>query len=63
MDNESFNTPSHIFDITANAHLDFKLNDWSAAAVLITSCLSIVIIYGIKTWEDVTSTHLANLID
>ena len=39
-------------DIDVDAHIDFKLNGWPASIVLITFCLSGVMIYGIKVWSD-----------
>ena len=44
---------------SVDTHLDFKLDGWPASAVLITLCLSGVIIYGIKVWGEVHSTHSA----
>lgn len=41
-----------ISDITIDAHFDFKSDDWSASATLITLCLSGVLIYWIKVWGD-----------
>lgn len=37
-------------DIAVNAHFDFNLDGWPASSVLITLCLSGVVIYGIKLW-------------
>ena len=52
MKNEISNAASHFPNISADAHFDFKLDGWPASAVLITVCLSGVIIYGIKVWRE-----------
>ena len=45
---------------SVDTHLDFKLDGWPASAVLITLCLSGVIIYGIKVWGDIHPIHSAS---
>jgi len=50
MENELVKSVPNISDIAVDAHFDFKLDGWPASAVLITLCLSGVVIYGIKVW-------------
>ena len=50
MENKILKAPAHIPNVSVDMHLDFKLDGWSASAAIITICLSVVIIYGIKTW-------------
>lgn len=52
MKNELLTSASRTSDITVNANLNFTLSDWSASAVLITLCLSGVVVYGIKAWKE-----------
>ena len=57
MENKILNSESRIPNISVDTHLDFELKGWPASAVLITLCLSGVIIYGIKVWRDTDSRH------
>lgn len=36
--------------IAVDTHFDFRLEGWPASAVLMTLCLSCVMIYGITVW-------------
>lgn len=55
MENRISNAESRIPNISVDTHFDFKLDGWPASAVLITLCLSGVIVYGIKVWGEVNS--------
>lgn len=37
--------------VAVDTHFDFRLEGWPASAVLMTLCLSCVMIYGITVWE------------
>ena len=57
MENKILNSEARIPNISVDTHLDFELKGWPASAVLITLCLSGVLIYGIKVWGEVNSTY------
>ncbi len=57
MESEILKAASHNPNISVDTRLDFKLEGWPASAVLITLCLSGVIVYGIKVWGEVNSIH------
>lgn len=50
MENEIVKLTPKNLDITVDASFDFKLDGWPASAVLITLCLSGVMIYTVKAW-------------
>jgi len=60
MENEIVNLAQGISDIAVDAHFDFKLDGWPASAVLITLCLSGVMIYGIKVWGQTMLTNTSS---
>lgn len=43
----------YISDIVTNTKFEFKLEGWPASVVLITFCVSGVILYGINAWQKV----------
>ncbi len=60
MENRIINTPNQgVTEIMKNTTINMSLTEWSAAAVLITVCLSGVAIYGIKTYADITVKKIA----
>lgn len=61
MENIRSNSEPTISKITIDTHFDFKLDGWPASAALITICLSGVIIYGIKVWNEVNSIHSTSI--
>ena len=61
MENENLKTPTRLPDITVDTHFDLKLYGWPASAVLITFCLSGVLIYGIKKWSEINMVNAHSL--
>ncbi|MBE6569555.1 MAG: hypothetical protein E7658_04985 [Ruminococcaceae bacterium] len=57
MENENSKITPRLPDITVDTHFDFKLYGWPASAVLITFCLSGVLIYGIKKWSEINMVN------
>lgn len=52
MKDEIINIAPHILDITIDAHIDLNLNGWPASVSIASICLSGILLYGIKVWNE-----------
>ncbi len=60
MENKIIYEPNQgVTEVMKNTTINMSLTEWSAAAVLITVCLSGVAIYGIKTYADFAVKKIA----